>query len=613
MKKILENIDINSIQSPNDVKNLSLKDCDALAAHLREEIIRITSLYGGHLSSNLGTVELTIALARVFDFPKDKLIFDVGHQSYAWKILTGRNLEYLNEKGKISGFQKINEGPFDAYEAGHSGTAASAALAFLDARELKRENYEIIAVVGDGAIGNGLTLEALNDLGRRKSRVIIILNDNNMSISPSKGFASRSFSKLRTSNLYQKTNNFFANHTPTAIRNVFHRIKGSIKGFILQDNYFEDMGFDYMGPYDGNNIKIVIKSLKAAKKLNKPCIVHFVTKKGKGYSFAENDKIGLYHGVNPFSKEEGVKIDESTISNSLLVANTLLEIRKQKEFSLITPAMIRGSELEEFLKEYPSSLIDVGINEELAASLASSMSRRQKVVLTLYSTFAQRSFDFLLNDICRTNSPVTILIDRADIVPTDGDTHQGIYDLAMFSLMPNVSIYQGRNQSELRSLIKEKFNLSSPTVIRYSKDSFKKEILKDVDVSKDFEIVKEGKLGLIISYGENVDYVLSCLDDNDLDYTLINVRRIKPIAEGLIDYLIKEDKPVLIYENVCKNGSLGEAIASNLAFLNFKNRIIAMAIDDNLTLPCGAREELRTLAKLNKDDILKNIKLLNKN
>ena len=241
------------------------------------------------------------------------------------------------------------------------------------------------------------------------------------------------------------------------------------------------------------------------------------------------------------------------------------------------------------------------------------MSRRQKVVLTLYSTFAQRSFDFLLNDICRTNSPVTILIDRADIVPTDGDTHQGIYDLAMFSLMPNVSIYQGRNQSELRSLIKEKFNLSSPTVIRYSKDSFKKEILKDVDVSKDFEIVKEGKLGLIISYGENVDYVLSCLDDKDLDFTLINVRRIKPIAEGLIDYLIKEDKPVLIYENVCKNGSLGEAIASNLAFMNFKNRIIAMAIDDNLTLPCGTREELRTLAKLNKDEIIKNIKLLNKN
>ena len=330
-------------------------------------------------------------------------------------------------------------------------------------------------------------------------------------------------------------------------------------------------------------------------------------------SFAENDKIGLYHGVNPFSKEEGVKIDEATISNSLLVANTLLEIRKQKEFSLITPAMIRGSELEEFLKEYPSSLIDVGINEELAACLASSMSRRQKVVLTLYSTFAQRSFDFLLNDICRTNSPVTILIDRADIVPTDGDTHQGIYDLAMFSLMPNVSIYQGRNQSELSSLIKEKFNLSSPTVIRYSKDSFKKEILNDVDVSKDFEIVKEGKLGLIISYGENVDYVLSCLDDKDLDFTLINVRRIKPIAEGLIDYLIKEDKPVLIYENVCKNGSLGEEIASNLAFMNFNNRIIVMAIDDNLTLPCGTREELRTLAKLNKDEIIKNIKLLNNN
>lgn len=606
--------DLNEIKDPSFIKDLTIDELKDLAACLRDFIIDKVSKNGGHLASNLGSVELILGMHYVFDCHVDKFIFDVSHQSYVHKILTGRGKDFdnLRKYNGLSGFASYKESSFDHWESGHSSTSLAAQAGYLLTRKNKDE--KVISLIGDASINNGIALEALNYMGSLKGiNPIIILNDNNMSISPSKGFASRSFSKLRTSNLYQKTNNFFANHTPTAIRNVFHRIKGSIKGFILQDNYFEDMGFDYMGPYDGNNIKIVIKSLKAAKKLNKPCIVHFVTKKGKGYSFAENDKIGLYHGVNPFSKEEGVKIDESTISNSLLVANTLLEIRKQKEFSLITPAMIRGSELEEFLKEYPSSLIDVGINEELAASLASSMSRRQKVVLTLYSTFAQRSFDFLLNDICRTNSPVTILIDRADIVPTDGDTHQGIYDLAMFSLMPNVSIYQGRNQSELRSLIKEKFNLSSPTVIRYSKDSFKKEILKDVDVSKDFEIVKEGKLGLIISYGENVDYVLSCLDDNDLDFTLINVRRIKPIAEGLIDYLIKEDKPVLIYENVCKNGSLGEAIASNLAFMNFKNRIIAMAIDDNLTLPCGTREELRTLAKLNKDDILKNIKLLNKN
>ena len=269
--------DLNEIKDPSFIKDLTIDELKDLASCLRDFIIDKVSKNGGHLASNLGSVELI------------------------YKILTGRGKDFdnLRKYNGLSGFASYKESSFDHWESGHSSTSLAAQAGYLLTRKNKDE--KVISLIGDASINNGIALEALNYMGSLKGiNPIIILNDNNMSISPSKGFASRSFSKLRTSNLYQKTNNFFANHTPTAIRNVFHRIKGSIKGFILQDNYFEDMGFDYMGPYDGNNIKIVIKSLKAAKKLNKPCIVHFVTKKGKGYSFAENDKIVLYHGVNPF-------------------------------------------------------------------------------------------------------------------------------------------------------------------------------------------------------------------------------------------------------------------------------------------------------------------------
>ena len=606
----MEKINLEQINDPSFIKKLTPAELEELVKEIRTFILEKVSKNGGHLSSNLGTVELIVAMHYIFDCKKDKFIFDVSHQAYTHKILTGRAKDFdtLRKFGGLSGFANYKESEYDVWESGHSSTSLAAQCGFLLAR--KDPSEKVVALIGNASIMNGVSFEALNYMGNLKGlNPIIILNDNNMSISPSVGAVSRSLSHLRSSKAYQKVNNFFARHTPTFVRNLFHRLKKSLKGFILQENLFEDFGFDYMGPYDGNNLAICIKSLRAAKMLNKPCVIHFVTKKGKGYKFAEDDKIGIYHGVGPFDLKEGVHLSNA-MTFSKAAAETLLNMRKEKEFYVITPAMIRGSELEEFEKAYPSSLLDVGIAEELAAVVASSMVKEgSKCILMLYSTFAQRAYDYLLNDIARSNIPVLMLIDRADIVPGDGETHQGIYDISMFSAMPNVEIYQPHNGDELNALINYSYTRQNPIVIRYNKG---KTVLTNhkVDLTNMTETVVEGRNGYIITYGENVNYIQELMDKNNLDYTLINMRKIHPFDRDKVDEIIASGKPLLVYENCAKSGSLGMHIGDYLIEKKAHNHYIAMAIKDSLNLPCGSVEELRKFASLAEEDIIKAIKNL---
>ena len=605
MKKVLENIDINSIQSPNDVKKLSLKDCDALAAHLREEIIRITSLYGGHLSSNLGTVELTIALARVFDFPKDKLIFDVGHQSYAWKILTGRNLEYLNEKGKVSGFQKINEGPFDAYEAGHSGTAASAALAFLDARELKRENYEIIAVVGDGAIGNGLTLEALNDLGRRKSRVIIILNDNDMAISPSRGALSHSFrsislnkgylhlkAKCKTSLLARKKKGTF-NHLKS--------FRDWVKNVLVGSNFFDDLGFLYLGPFDGHNIKEMENVFQKVKRVDTPVVIHIKTKKGKGYSLAELDEDGYWHGVTPFDPTSGKpkETHPDEISWSHVMGDMTEVFMEDKKNVLICPAMAKGSHLENCFRKYPERCFDPGIAEEHALTYAGALSLAGfHPIVSIYSTFLQRAYDELLHDCARMNASMTLLIDRAGLCGKNGDTHQGIYDPAFLMSIPHIIVTMPRSFDDALSLYEE--SLSSPHIIaiRYPHTLEKKENLKSLKVKKDiFSWKIEGEddhSPIFMGVGPLGLALEKRLKEKKLPYRYLDFSLLYPFDEKAISSLLKANKIFLYDPYSTRNGFITH-LEAHLLEKGYQGEIAGYAVNNDYIAHASLTDQLQDL------------------
>lgn len=604
--------DITEIKDPSFIKKLNIKELEALAFDIREFIIKNVATTGGHLASNLGVVEITLALHYVFDSPNDKFLFDVGHQSYVHKILTGRAKEFhtLRQLNGVSGYINKDESIHDIWESGHSSTSISAQAGLISALEHTNTNGRVISLIGDSSIANGIAFEGLNFLGQYQDKnPIIILNDNKMGINRSVGAMNRFLNGLRGSKGWRKVHGVSQKVLPNWLMNFLHKTKRGIKGFIQRDNIFEDLGFDYYGPYEGNNIKGLIKILQRAKNNNTPCIIHLITRKGQGYKPAEANMTD-FHGVDGFVPETGI-INENNenISFTEVVANELVKLREEIEFKLISPAMISSSKLTKFNELYPADCIDVGIAEEHATAMAAGMALGGlKSVLMMYSTFAQRAFDQLLNDVTRQNLNVFLLLDRAGVVGKDGPTHQGIYDLAMLSLMPNMKIMMGKDASEVKGLLEYGLKEEGPIALRYPK-------LKTIDgekleiVNEDWEIITEGSKGYLISYGPDVLRIKKIVEDNKLDLTIVNARFIRPLDQKLLDKIAFDNKPILIYEQVVESSSL--AMMINFYFTQNKyntSLINYMAFNTNQIITHGDIIEVLDYYHMGDKDILEKIK-----
>lgn len=604
---------IEEIENPSFLKELSISDLKELAEKIRFFLIENISKTGGHLASNLGVIEITIALHKVFDSPNDKILFDVGHQAYTHKILTGRAKDFktLRQIDGLSGYPSRKESIHDIFESGHSSNTLSAMAGMLLSQKESEKDNRIISVIGDASIANGMAFEALMNMGGTKNIApIIILNDNQMAISKSVGSLEKALSKLRLSRKFDKFKGSIYKITPKVLMPSFHKLKRGVKAAIQRDNIFEDLGFDYYGPYDGNDIEIVIKTLERVKVQNKPLIVHFQTKKGKGYYFAENDETGEYHGVSPFDIETGNSFNSSIISWSEVISRSLIEICKEDPFHVITPAMVFGSKLDQFKVQFPSLLHDCGIAEEHAATMASGMAlSNTKVFLTMYSTFAQRAYDQILNDICRPNLNVVIGIDRAGVVGDDGQTHQGIFDLSMFNGMPNTTICMPSNAYDAYNLLRAGFKNKGPFIIRYPRGSAIYDVLNTnkYDIAKKYRTVIQGSKGYVISYGPDVNRIKKLILEHNLDVSLIEAIYIKPIDEEFLKEIASPSCNILIYEQVVKSGSLAESIAcfmmeNNLRYRNF----VSMNIK-NMIFEHGSIKDVLERNGLGDDDILRKI------
>ena len=552
-----------------DLKNMSILELETLANEIRSFLIESTSKTGGHLASNLGVVELTIAMHKNFNSPNDKFIFDVGHQCYIHKILTNRSdrFDTLRKKNGLSGFIKMEESEHDVWEAGHSSTSISAAVGFAFARDLNKTEEEIIAIIGDGSLTNGMAIEALNHLSELDSKVIIILNDNEMSISKNIGFIDDILKNIQYSQGYDNTKENIktvlskmpgGDILAEKIANAKNGIKRKIIG---TQSFFNLMGFDYIGPIDGHDFKELERAFNHAKQMEHSVILHVKTKKGNGYQPAIDNN---WHGVGAFDVETGeIKNQKKTISNSRLISNGLeLLMQKDESIVVITPAMETGSELSNISQKFPERYTDVGIAEEHAITFAAALGLTgKKPFVSIYSTFLQRGYDQLFHDVVRQDSNVVIGIDRAGIVGDDGETHQGIYDISFMSHMPNLIICQGKDQKEIINLLDFAFKYSHPIAIRYPRggENLKIERLPDnniIDFS--WEVIKENNECYIISYGNQVNEIMK----SNLNCGIINARFIKPIDYKKLDEI--KDKKIIVVEEHCQIGGLNTLIKDYL-------------------------------------------------
>ena len=605
-------IDLMSIKDPSFIKNLNKKELKELVFQIRQFLIDSISKTGGHLSSNLGVVELTVAMYYVFDSELDTFLFDVGHQSYVHKILTGRAKDFtsLRQINGLSGYINRKESKYDVWESGHSSTTISAMSGMIIADD--NPNKRVITLIGDSAITSGVSLEGLNFLGQMKDKnPIIILNDNKMGISRTVGSLSKVFAKLRGRN-NRKVKSTLNKITPNPIARFSHQIKRGIKGFIQQDNIFEDMGFDYYGPYDGNDIMSVIKVLKNVKKTKGPVIVHMLTKKGKGYKMSEEDKNGTYHGVGPFDVETGLplKITKNNFeSYSKIVADYLYEKRKTTDFYIINPGMKSGAKLEDFANQYPDSFFDVGIAEEHATVMAAGMAISKKnVVCLMYSTFAQRAYDYILNDVARQNLKVIFGFDRAGVVGEDGSTHQGIYDVAMLSHMPNMKILSPSNAKELIDSFNYAFEkCDGPIVIRYPKsitayDKNNTDFTLIGDLS--WKMIKDGNEGIVITYGDMVNRALDVINNSKLNVSLVNAISLKPIDKILLKKLFEKNLPITVIEEAVACGTLYSKIVEFKEENGFTSKVKHLAFDVDTIVTHGKIDDVLKSFGMGDNDIL---------
>lgn len=586
---------IYDIKSPQQIKDLNIAQLKELSDDIRSFLIESISKTGGHLSSNLGVVELTVAMHYVFNSPKDKFIFDVGHQCYTHKILTGRSQQFstLRKKDGLSGYQKRCESEYDCWEAGHSSTSLSAALGFAIARDIKKEKYEVLAVVGDGALTGGMSMEALNDIGSKNKKVIVIFNDNNMSISKNHGGIEQRITSVRSSDIYRNIkhnlkSNLSSNNIGSSILGAMVNVRDAIRDDIVHGGIFQDFNLDYIGPVDGHNMSELIKVLKTAKEHTGPIVVHVLTKKGKGYSFAEQDNVGKWHGVSPFDISTGrslSKLPKDELTWSEVISKTLIDLAsKDPNIVAITPAMAQGSKLLDFAKLYPKRFFDCGIAEQHAITLACGMAAGGlSPFVSVYSSFLQRAYDQVNHDMARMNLPVVIGIDRAGLVGDDGETHQGVFDISMLRSVPNLILSQPHDAIEAQNLLYTAFQSKRPFCIRYPRGNVHYEKVQDYKMipigSWEKYIIGENPKHIVITYGHDVDHVIHTAKENNVSLIVVNARFFKPIDTCLLDELLNMNLPIHVYETDVKIGGLSDAI---LEYMNEKKAYIhPMGIGDH--------------------------------
>ncbi|HZJ76399.1 MAG TPA: 1-deoxy-D-xylulose-5-phosphate synthase [Oscillospiraceae bacterium] len=614
---------LTKIDCIGDLKQLNSKEIKILAEEIRQFLVDSVSKTGGHLASNLGVVELTLALHTAFNSPDDKIIWDVGHQAYVHKILTGRRKQFssLRQYKGLSGFPKRSESEHDHFETGHSSTSISAAMGLAVARDLKKEKHHVIAIIGDGAMTGGMAFEALNHIGQSRKNIIIILNDNEMSISPNVGGLSDYLGKIRTAPIYFRVKGDVENlisHIPAIGKSVMRtaeKAKDSIKYFFVPGILFEELGFTYVGPTDGHNYNALYEVMNRIKKIKGPVLLHVKTQKGKGYNFAEKSP-SKFHGVNPFKVKTGESVsDKSAMTYSEIAGNTLIECAKHDEKIIaITAAMPSGTGLNNFADKYPDRFFDVGIAEQHAVTFAAGIATGgYKPVFAIYSTFLQRAYDQVIHDVCIQNLPVTLLIDRAGLVGRDGESHHGSFDISFLSCIPNLVFMAPGNGLELQEMIKFAMKYNGPIAIRYPRGTAQIENNK-LDVPIEFgkgEIVyKSGNDALIIALGATNRIALEIckeLKKDNISTTLINPRFIKPIDKDLIINLTKKHKRIYTIEDNAKIGGFGNQVQALLNDYKIFKKIKTFAFPDQF-IGHGDIDVLYKSLNLAKDDIIKKIK-----
>ena len=617
-------MDLLEIKDPKFLKELSIDELNVLCSDLRSFILDTVSKTGGHLSSNLGVVELTVALHYCFNAPEDKILFDVGHQCYSHKILTGRakQMKNMREFGGISGFQKRVESEYDCFEAGHSSTSLPIALGMATARDMDGLNYNVIPVIGDGSLANGLSLEALNQIGFQSRRMIIIFNDNNMSISRNVGALSNSLNDLRNSVGYNNVKNCVKKmlkhlRSGESIINDIHNVKEKIKNSIIDTNVFGKFGIYYIGPIDGHNMEDLIRAFEVAKTKDVPCVVHCITKKGKGYKFCEEDSVGNWHGVGRFDVETG-KFESSSkedeVSYSKLVSNIVeKQMDKDPNIVCITPAMISGSCLKNIFEKYPTRSFDVGIAEDLAIDFASGLSLQgKKPFISIYSSFMQRAYDQLNHDVSRMKLPMVIGVDRCSIVGEDGETHHGVFDVSLVNSLPNTILCQGKDSQEIASLLNTGFNCDKPFFIRYPRGKIKFNVedskIANIEIGTWEKINRIQKpKGFILTYGDDILKIKEELEKNKLNYELINCRYIKPIDEKMLIEIASYKKPIYVYTCDILSGGIGDSILEYYSKNSINADVHVLGIDDEFVTH-GSINELKKSLNIDIDSLFKMIK-----
>lgn len=561
---------LEKIQKENDIKKLEPEELDLLAQEIREFLIEKISKTGGHLASNLGVVELTMALHLVFDLPEDKLIWDVGHQAYTHKLLTGRKegFDELRKFGGMSGFPKRGESPCDAFDTGHSSTSISAGLGLVAARNMQNENYSVVSIIGDGSMTGGMAYEALNNAARQKGNFIIVLNDNNMSISENVGAMSRYLDGLRTAEAYTELKRGVEDtlkKIPGRGEKIVYQIrktKSGIKQLIVPGMFFEDMGITYLGPVDGHDLKKMIKVLREAKRLDRPVLVHVLTKKGKGYLPAEENP-SKFHGTGPFEVETGAAITTSDKdSYTDVFSKVICDIGKSnRKVVTITAAMADGTGLSRFARYFPQRFFDVGIAEEHALTFAAGLAAGgMKPVVALYSSFLQRAYDQAIHDICMQKLPVMIAVDRAGLVGNDGETHQGVFDLSFLSMIPNMTVMTPKNRWELADMIRFCVDYDAPVALRYPRGTAYeglKEFRAPIEYGKSELLYEEESIAVLFvgHMSELAESVRTELKGMGYSCSLVNARFIKPLDTEMIERLSREHRLlVTIEENVLSGG-----------------------------------------------------------
>ncbi len=615
-------MNLDQIRSPKDLRGLTHAELDALSAQIRERIIQVVSRNGGHLASNLGIVELTLALHRVFESPQDRIIFDVGHQCYTHKLITGRIDPFptLRTLGGLSGFPKICESPHDAFDTGHSSTSISAALGMALARDHFDQAHKIVAIIGDGAMTGGMAFEALNYAGHKRSPFIVVLNDNAMSISPNVGGLSHYLHKIRMEPMFTTPKEYLSHVVKqipgfgSRVYQILSRLEGSLKYLLTPGSLFEELGFRYLGPINGYDFALMEQTFSHARQCAEPILIHVLTEKGRGYKPAQ-DKLPQFHGVGPFEITTGEIIkDKAPPSYSAVFGQTLVEMaRADNRIVAITAAMKEGTGLAAFAQHFPERFYDVGIAEQNAVTMAAGMAAAGlRPFVAVYSTFLQRAYDQVIHDVALMNLPVVFCLDRAGLVGEDGPTHHGVFDVSFLRSVPNLVLMAPRNEAELDGMLHFSGRLPGPAAVRYPRGpglGIDQHQLSQPIVLGKAEICRDGKQLAILSLGTTTEAALqaaSTLAHQGIDAMVVNPRFIKPLDTTLLESIFRRRIPIVTVEEGTLIGGFGSAVLETASELGYTPAILRIGLPDHFATQ-GSLRELRAMYGLDADGIVRRI------